>query len=837
MKKLLLLIVLFSTIFTASAQSPETYTSSDILLRLKKLKVYGSVLYIAAHPDDENTRLLAYLAKGKLYKTGYLSLTRGDGGQNLIGEEQGTELGLIRTQELLAARKLDGAQQFFTRAYDFGFCKTTEEALATWGKEQILSDVVWVIRKFQPDIIITRFPPDSRAGHGHHSASAVLAQEAFIAAADANRFPDQLKGGIRPWQAKRLLWNTFNFGGANTQSEDQFKTEVGGYNALLGKSYGEIAAESRSQHKSQGFGIAAQRGNAFEYFITSDGIAPRNDLMDDIDTGISRAGLSAEKMQSIDGLVDSLIQTFSHDQPERSVEGLIRLHSRLSSAGISSSWIREKTAEVYKLIEICSGIYFEATTNVPYVAAGDSLEINVSVINRGNLEIRSATTSFSGDLPSPLPVNEVISHRKKIFILVNEKISQPYWLEEGLNDGRFVVNNQELIGLPEAPATHQVTLNMEIANRFFIFRKPVMYKYTDPVDGEIYQPLVITPALSLIQTPKLVFTRLNQLPPSQIKLNVTALTKLDSAKAKYAQFQYDNSKLVANPVSEDSSLTLIKNQVKSYDINTVALLQQTKEKNLRFFADLRVPYKERSQSYTIRRITYKHIPTITYFYMNKVQVIDDPVKTVGKKIGYIPGAGDYIPEALQLMHYDVVPLTEKDILSGNLSQYDAIVTGIRAYNIHDWLNTAYDSLMKYVRDGGNLVVQYNTSSNLGPLRSRIGPYDFTISRARVTDENAEMKMLAPQHDLLNWPNKITAADFKDWTQERGLYFAADHAKEFTAIFAAADPNEPPHPGSLITASYGKGRFTYTGISFFRQLPIGKGYRLFANIVANPKYKK
>ncbi len=837
MKKLLLSVVLFVSVFSAFCQLPETYTSSEILLRLKKLHVYGSVLYIAAHPDDENTRLLAYLAKGRLYKTGYLSLTRGDGGQNLIGEEQGSELGLIRTQELLAARKLDGAEQFFTRAYDFGFCKTTDEALATWGKEEILSDVVRVIRKFQPDIIITRFPPDSRAGHGHHSASAVLAQEAFAAAADAARFPEQLQDGLHPWQAKRLLWNTFNFGSTNTQSEDQFKIEVGGFNALLGKSYGEIAAESRSQHKSQGFGIAAQRGNAYEYFITSGGPAPENDLMDGIDTTVARTGIAKNSVHTIQQLTDSIIHSFAHESPEKSVPGLVRLYSMLTQQAGAAHWMKQKAAEVYKLIEICSGIYFEATADVPYVAAGDSLQIQVAVVNRGHLRINAASSNYTDDLPSPLPVNQVITSRRKIFIPVNEKISQPYWLEEGRNEGRFIVNKPELIGLPEAPPAYRVTLNIEIGNRFFIFTKPVMYKYTDPVDGEVYQPLVITPAVSLHQTPGLVFTRLNKQAPSQIRLNVTALTPLENARAAYHQFQYDRQKLVTNPVKEDTALTLQKNQVKTYTIDTEALLKNTREKDLRFFADLRTPYKERSQSYTIRRISYKHIPTITYFYINKVQVVDEPVATVGRKIGYIPGAGDYIPEALKLMHYDVVPLTEKEVLSGNLSQYDAIVTGIRAYNIHEWLGTAYDSLMKYVYDGGNLVVQYNTSSSLGPLKSRMGPYDFNISRARVTDENAEMKIVAPRHDILNWPNKITPLDFKDWTQERGLYFAADYAKEFTAPFTAADAGESQHAGSLITANYGKGRFTYTGISFFRQLPIGKGYRLFANIVANPKYKK
>src|SRR5579862_9103144 len=225
------LAVIFSLISVSSiAQNPETVTASEIYLRLKKLNVLGTVLYVAAHPDDENSRLIAYLSEDRLYRTGYLSMTRGDGGQNLIGDEQGVELGLIRTQEMLAARRVDHAEQFFTRAFDFGFSKSTDEALRTWGKEKILSDVVWVIRKFQPDVIITRFPEDARAGHGHHSGSAVLAHEAFDAAADPNRFPEQFRYGVKPWQAKRLLWNTFNFGNTNTTSEDQLKIDDGVFN-------------------------------------------------------------------------------------------------------------------------------------------------------------------------------------------------------------------------------------------------------------------------------------------------------------------------------------------------------------------------------------------------------------------------------------------------------------------------------------------------------------------------------------------------------------------------------------------------------------------------------
>src|SRR5437762_7006881 len=337
------------------SQAPVTWTSSDMYLAIRKLNVLGSVLYLAAHPDDENTRLLAYFAKDKMYRTGYLSLTRGDGGQNLIGDEQGIELGLIRTQELLSARRIDGAEQFFSRAYDFGFCKTADEALKTWGHDKILSDVVWVIRKFQPDVIITRFPGDERAGHGHHAASSLLANEAFKAAADPNMFPEQLKLGVQPWQVKRILWNTFNFGSVNIKDSTQYKMDVGVYNTLLGKSYGEIASESRSQHKSQGFGVPRQRGQAFEYFETTVGHAPKNSLMDEVDTTWSRAGNN-----EISSQVENILRTYNFENPENSVPALVNLYQTIQKLP-AQYWEEKKLQEVKNLIVECSGLFAEAT--------------------------------------------------------------------------------------------------------------------------------------------------------------------------------------------------------------------------------------------------------------------------------------------------------------------------------------------------------------------------------------------------------------------------------------------------------------------------------------------
>lgn len=842
MKKFATLIGLLWFAAGLYAQSPQTYASSEILLKLKKLKVYGSVLYIAAHPDDENTRLLAYMANGKLYKTGYLSLTRGDGGQNLIGNEQGTELGLIRTNELLAARRIDGAEQFFSRAYDFGFSKSTDEALAKWNRDLILSDVVWVIRNFRPDVIITRFPEDSRAGHGHHSASAVLAHEAFTAAADPAKYPEQLKGAVKPWQAKRLLWNTYNFGSVNTQANDQFKIDVGGYNALLGKSYGEIAAESRSQHKSQGFGVPAQRGNAFEYFILTEGTAPQNDLLDGVETTVQRLGKTSSLLPKVEKSIDSLLQNFSAEHPEKSVKALVALYQLLQTQEtFDEPWRLQKLNELHHLIELCSGLYFEATTMVPHVAAGDSLRINVNIVNRSGIKLQSASVNlFDIPIPSPLPNNEPVNFSKQVFVLVNTLPSQPYWLEKGLIEGRFDVSNQALIGKPLSEPPYRINLNVEVENQFFTFSKPVQYKHTDPVNGEIFQPLSVTPALTLMESPKFVFTHLNKEKPAPIKMNITALSTFTKEKAGFYQYEYDSKgSLVQNEARADDTLTLLKNASRLNYLNTEEILKKTKEKDLRFMVELRrSAYKERYQSYTIRKIEYPHIPSITYFYLNKVKLIDQPIVTVGKKIGFIPGAGDMIPEALADLNYEVIVLTEKDIMSGNLKQFDAIVTGVRAYNIHDWLNAAYDALMQYVYEGGNLLVQYNTSNYIGPVKSKIGPYPFEVSRARVTDENAAVKFLDATDRIFKWPNKISNNDFKDWVQERGIYFAETPAENYKALLGMSDAGEAEQTGSLITTDYGKGRFIYTGLVFFRQLPAGVGgaYRLFANLVANPKYQ-
>lgn len=827
------LLLLSHLIFLIThAQTPRTYTSSEILLQLKKLNVLGSVLYIAAHPDDENTRLLAYLANEKLYRTGYLSLTRGDGGQNLIGDEQGVDLGLIRTQELLAARRIDGAEQFFSRAFDFGFSKSPEEALRIWGHNKILSDVVWVIRKFKPDVIITRFPTTGEGGHGHHTASAILAGEAFDAAADSTKFPEQLQF-VSTWKAKRLLWNTFNFGSTNTQREDQFKIDCGGFNALLGKSYGEIAALSRSQHKSQGFGVPAQRGTTFEYFKTIGGEAPVTDLMDGVALNWFKAHhASTGFQQQLQQTADRIIADYAPQAPEKSVPALVNLYKMIEEGIQEDShyddtyWKEQKLGEIKKLIEMCSGLFMEAVAGSQYAVQGDTLKVTLTVNNRSTAAIMSADAQIDTTyvIFDQLKPNTNAVKNYSWFIPDSAKLSQPYWLENEMNHGSFNVTDQQLIGKAENNPL-SVTFSMMIAGREFTFTKPVRYKFTDPVKGEIYQPVNIIPPLSVK-------------PEKDVLVLRSPVTKAPAIGLVVKSFRENNPVNVGLwrdvLFAKRDSAILNKNQV--YKTSVSLLPGKRGDYYYTSFWNVR-SITDASLLHEVRTIAYDHIPLIVYEKSASLKITQmDSLKTEGNTAGYIPGAGDKIPDALAQLGYKVVTLKENDITAANLKQFDVIVTGVRAYNTNEWMNNVYDALMQYVKEGGVLVSQYNTSNQIGPVRAKIAPYPFTISRNRITDETAKVNFLLPQHRVLNYPNKIGAKDFEGWIQERSIYNAENTDTAYKKILGMKDPGESEQDGSLVIANYGQGRFVYTGLVFFRELPAGVpgAYRLFANIIANKR---
>lgn len=795
----------------ALGQTSIQLSSSEIKLGIEKLGVTGSVLYIAAHPDDENTRLLSYLATERKVRTGYLSLTRGDGGQNLIGTEQAEELGLIRTQELLAARKIDGAEQFFTRANDFGFSKTSEETFKIWNRDSILSDVVWVIRKFRPDVIITRFPPDGRAGHGHHSASAILAIEAFKAAADPAAFPEQLSD-VKPWKSHRLLWNTFNFGGNNTTSEDQLKINVGQYNALLGQSYGEIASESRSQHKSQGFGVAKQRGESFEYFELLGGQPAKKDLLDGREANWGAAPNGA----AIAKLVREINQDYRIEAPEKSVPALARLYSLMS--GLQDELLKKlKMAEVAELILAASGTWFEVYAPEPAYSITDSIPLRVQAISR--YQNGAAVTPFisgASEQKLLLSYNRMESLEGRV---IASHLSQPYWLEHAHPIGEYKISNKQDIGMAESDAPLMIRINLHIDGLTIPYSRPVVYKFTDPVRGEVYRKLEVTPPVVLaVQSSRLIYAD-DQPQTLEVKLKSFSKDAKGKLRLRLPAGWTSNPQSVPYEMTSKGEERTFRFEVKPGQ--SALSGQLTAELNA----------GGATWSKAMRSIQYDHIPTTTWFPEAAIHLVRLQVRKAGNKIGYIPGAGDLIPESLKQLGFEVTILSPGSLNNVDLSSFDAVVAGIRLYNVSPAIKYVNDKLLKYVEGGGVLLVQYNVSQPL--MLKDIGPYPFSITRNRVTEENASVKILNPQHRIFNYPNKITAPDFDGWVQERGLYFGGGIDPRYESLLSMRDTGEAENTGALFVANYGKGRFVYTGLSFFRQLPAGVpgAYRLFVNLIS------
>ncbi|MDA9555501.1 PIG-L family deacetylase [Pelobium sp.] len=808
MKSRILTAIFFLASFITQAQTSPQLNAAEILLNIKKLNVTGSVLYIAAHPDDENTRLLAYLSKEKLYKTGYLALTRGDGGQNLIGNEQGEDLGLIRTQELLAARRNDGAQQFFTRANDFGFSKNPEETFKIWNRDSILSDVVYIIRKFRPDVIITRFPPDERAGHGHHSASSILAQEAFTAAADPKRFPQQLKE-VQVWQAKRILWNNYNFGGNDNTSDSQFKIDVGLYNNLLGKSYGEIAAESRSMHKSQGFGSAKQRGSTIEYFSEWKGGLPQKDLMEGVVTDWNRIEGGVGAMR----LLNNLRAEFDAEAPQKSIPILLNLYAVLKEMPDKTGLVKEKLEEVKNLILACSGTWFEAYATNPQIAMNTPFKVKVEAISQMNgVRINTQETQKSIEL-SP---NQLASFdlQKQV-----SNTSQPYWLERPHGVGVYEIPKQNDLLFPEGKPAATIIFQVNINGLDLSFERPIVYKYTDQVRGEVYQPLAITPPVTANLDAKAFVFNGEETKTISVKLK----TFKDNANGNI-RLQLPSG-WVATPENLDFDL-------KKYgEENTINFKITASSKAINGNLKAIISVDGTTYSQGIKVISYEHIPTITYFPSAEAKVVKLDFKTTAKNIGYIAGAGDLVPDMLKEIGFNVTMLSENQLMNSDLSVYDAIIAGVRAYNVNDRLKFEQEKLMRYVENGGVYLVQYNVNRPL--VVEQIGPYPFTISRDRVTDEDAKVSFLKPDSKALNYPNKITAKDFEGWIQERGIYFSTNEDNRYEKPLGMNDNGEKMSDGSLLIANYGKGKYVYTGLVFFRELPAGVpgAYRLFMNLIS------
>ncbi|MDO6852854.1 PIG-L family deacetylase [Cellulophaga lytica] len=813
------------------SQAPKKNSSTEIYHSLQKLNFLGSALYIAAHPDDENTRLISYLSNNVKAKTAYLSLTRGDGGQNLIGPEIREQLGVLRTQELLGARSKDGGEQFFSRANDFGYSKHPDETLAIWNKEEVLGDVVQIIRQYKPDVIINRFNHRTPGTtHGHHTTSAMLSVEAFDLVNDANAYPEQLKL-TETWQPKRMFFNTsWWFYGSEeafnkADKSKLMKLDVGVFYPILGVSNNEIAALASSQHLCQGFGRISTRGSQDEYIELLKGDMPKGD---DIFEGINTTWSRIDGGDAIGKILNKVEENFNFKNPSSHLPELIEAYKLLQKS-TDKHWKNIKSKELENIITAVAGLYLEANANYTNSTPSGNFKVSIEALNRStaNIVLKSVNVGATTLTPNILLENNTKQNLTlDVAVPADTKYTSPYWLMEKGTLGMYTVKDKKLIGKPETPRAFNADFELSINNYTLTITKPVVYHYSKPDKGELYRPFEVLPEASVgIKDKVIIFSDESS---KQIPVTVKALTDDISGEI---ELTFSKGWKVANAKQNFN----IKKRGDSKTI-TFTVTPPNSESEGSILPVVKINGKELNKELVV--ISYDHIPTQSVLLPSEAKVVRLDIKKTGKNIGYITGAGDKIPESLEQIGYNVSTIDPNNINTASLKGFDAIVVGIRAYNVVDQLKFKQHFLLDYVKNGGNLVIQYNTAGRSKLGVDNLAPYPLELSRDRVTNEFAEVTILAKDHPVVNTPNKITTNDFNNWVQERGLYFPNKWGKEFTPILAMADKGEEAKKGSILIAAYGKGNYVYTGISFFRELPAGVpgAYKLFANLLSLPKKK-
>ena len=824
MKKQSFLVVYILLIsFSFSAQKPQKLSSTQIYEKIQKLNFLGTALYIAAHPDDENTRLIAYLANSIKARTGYLSLTRGDGGQNLIGPEIRELLGVIRTQELLAARRVDGGEQLFTRANDFGYSKHPNETLKIWNKEEVLGDIVWAIRTFKPDVIINRFNHETPGTtHGHHTSSAMLSFEAFDIAGNKNKFLEHLKY-TETWQPKRLFFNTSSWFYSDKlqfekEAKDFIKFDIGVYYPLKGVSNNELASIASSQHLCQGFGRLTTRGKQIEYAKLLKG-APLKDKSD-IFSGINTTWNRIKNGGQIGAILYDIENNFDFLNPSKHLSKLMEAYKIIQKLE-DTHWRKIKVKQIKEIIEGCAGLYLEASAINSSGVPNSLVDVNFEVLNRSDTNIKLISIKSTIDKKLILKDVQLESNKKinfkEIIHLKTAQYSDPYWLKEKASLGMYAVDNPLLIGKPETPRPLKIHFNLSIEGIPISVTKNVLRRYAERNKGEIYEPFEILPKVSVKLKDKVIIFSDNK--PQKILVEVRAGADKISGNVSLkvpSSWQFSPKEISFQIPQRNDKRTIE---------FTVTPPKTESEGKLEVVANSEgIDYKKE-----LIEIQYSHIPKQVVLSNASAKIVRLNIKKAGNYIGYIKGAGDAIPESLRQIGYEVSLINPSEINGDNLHKYDAIVLGIRAYNVVKELTFKQKFLLDYVEKGGNMIVQYNTNRGVA-----IGaPYSLTLSIDRVTDERAEVRVLEKDNSLLNFPNKITNEDFNGWVQERGLYFPDSWSKEYSPILSINDPGENAKNGSLLIAKFGKGNYMYTGLSFFRELPAGVSgaYKLFANMLS------
>src|SRR5215831_10461817 len=844
---LLIIALLFATIPTTaipSAEIPEDRGAMGFSQALKRLDVVGSVLHTGAHPDDENSALLAWLARGQGARTAYLSATRGEGGVNLLGGELFEDLGVIRTEELYGARRLDHAQQFFTPNYEFGFSKSADDTFTKWPREQVLGDFVRVIRYFKPEIIISRFTGTPRDGHGHHQVAGIITQEAFKVAADPSRFPEYGK----PWQAKKL-YQVAPMGNEQTPPPG-LAINVGEFDPDLGRSYSQIASEGRSLHRSQGQGSAQDAGprqTRLQLVQKTVDVADNAPLF----TGV------LHKLPDLAQLDPALTQGLADLEQRiaaiRQKVNLLRPFEVLPDLAVALAQLRqiqaksanehvrfllqEKENDFQEALRLAAGFTFDVVASDDTVVPGQEFSLTISLTNGGPYALgnfRAVTELPKGWTMTPdgstgsLQPGQRLDQKYKVKVSATADFTQPYWLRQSRRGDRFVWPDVPAGSLPVDEVLLLTRAEVDYQGTPIIMKKRAEFKRVDRILGEDRTDLKVVPSLSISVSPEI------------------AVVPLKGARQKEFMVTIENQDPAA--VNGEVSLVLPAGWSAIPASRSWSFTQQREKATLQFTVSVpavagdyvvkavaKAANQEFKSGYTT--IAYPHIETRLVYSAaeSKVEVLD--VATTISSIGYVEGTGDATPDALRQLGINVTMLSAKDIATADLSKFPAIVLGVRAYAVRDDLRAYNKRLLDYVSNGGTLIVQYNRANEVG--NAAIAPFPITLTNVnqnnteRVTHEDASVKFLDPANPMLNVPNRITDKDFDGWIDERGTFFLRSWDPRYVTPLESSDPGEPGRAGGLVIGKYGKGTYIYTGYSFFRQLPAGVegAYRLFANLVS------
>ena len=809
-------ILLIIAVTSVSGQS-----SSEIYKKIQKLNTLGSVLYVAAHPDDENTRLISLFSNQYNYNTAYLSMTRGDGGQNLIGTELRESLGLIRTQELLEARKIDGGQQFFTTANDFGYSKHPDETLEIWNKNEILAQIVFRIREFKPDVIINRFDHRTPGStHGHHSSSAILSEIAFSLAANPKAYPEQLND-VAVWQPTRQFYNTswWAYGSRekfkNADKSNMITLESNPINNLLGRSNAEIASKSRSQHKSQGFGSSPVLGSQEEYLELINGSIPnKNNPFQGIDTNWSRV----KGGKAIGLLIEEILADFNFEKPYKSIQQLLKIHSKIKALK-PGHWRTVKLKEVTNLVQYCLGLRLQFNTSKPTGVANTLIEITLKALNPSPIKVSIEKIVGAINVDTKQSLSENKAWQKSKSIILPKVQTTPYWLIEKGDIGNYKVSNPDLKGLAETPNPIQAIFELNIDGNLILINVPLTFRSTDRVKGEVVENFQLVPKITTQINERVILFKENT--PKKVSLIVTSHTENLKGSVTLRTPKYWK----ISPTSQDFDITMS-------EVSQEFIFEVTppKENTTGLFTSL-VTQGDHNYNMQLNEISYPHISKQYLLTPNETKVVKIDLKTNVNHIAYLRGAGDKIAENLRNIGIEVTEFNINNLRLERLINFPTLVVGIRAFNVHKDLTFKNQILWDYVKQGGTVVVQYNTSRGFNS--DLAGPYPISFNRDRVTNENSKVTLLNSLHPLLNKPNKITNNDFDGWVQERGSYFSDEWDAKYEPLLSMNDKGETPKKGSLLVADHGKGKFIFTGLSFFRQLPAGVpgAYRLFANIIS------